>query len=511
MTQTERTSDIHDYFEIALRRKWYIIILFILSMVCSFGIYKNLPKVYRATTVILVQPQKIPEDYVRPTTTQLGPDRLNTITQEILSRSRLEQVIREMNIYPQPQINHNIESAVVGMRKAIEIKMHSGQGQTLNSFTISYYGPEPKTVMLVTNRLASLFIEENSMDRELRAERTSQFLSKEMLALEEQLRKKEDNIRHYKQQYMGQLPQQLEANLRIHDRLHQELQAVREGIRAAEEKLAFLKSKMEEFKQSESLETSRLPAGGSFPGEKEMQSLVTRDHPLVKELMRLQGELANARLKYKENHPDIAFLQKQIAKVSQEVKELNERMEAEAKLSKGQEGIEAKNGDPDMKNLPAQYTEQYKAAQQNLKRSREEENNLKEQISVYLRRIEDAPQREQEIIGLTRDYNRLEENYQLLLNKKIQAQIGEKLERTQQGEQFKILDPARLPESPIKPNRQRILLMGALVGLAIGFGLAWVRESLDQSFHKISDLEDILELPVLALLPNMDDERGFAR
>lgn len=268
MTQTERTSDIHDYFEIALRRKWYIIIPFILSMVCSFGIYKNLPKVYRATTVILVQPQKIPEDYVRPTTTQLGPDRLNTITQEILSQSRLEQVIRELNIYPQFQGNNNIESAVAGMRKAFEIKMHSGQGQTLSSFTISYYGPEPKTVMLVTNRLASLFIEENSMDRELRAERTSQFLSKEMLALEEQLRKKEDDIRHYKQRYMGQLPQQLEANLRIHDRLHQELQAVRESIRATEEKLAFLKSKMEEFKQSESSKPHDCKRAVLFRGKK---------------------------------------------------------------------------------------------------------------------------------------------------------------------------------------------------------------------------------------------------
>ena len=166
--------------------------------------------------------------------------------------------------------------------------------------------------------------------------------------------------------------------------------------------------------------------------------------------------------------------------------------------------------DPNTERLLNQYTEQYNSALLEAKRAKEEVKNLKEQMVLYQRRIEDTPKREQELTLLTRDYDLMKTNYQSLLDKKIQAQMAENLERRQQGEQFKILDPARLPVNPIKPDRNKILLIGCVIGLAAGLGLAWFRESLDQSFHTVLDVESYLELPVLATIPNLEEEKKAA-
>jgi uncharacterized protein involved in exopolysaccharide biosynthesis len=140
-------------------------------------------------------------------------------------------------------------------------------------------------------------------------------------------------------------------------------------------------------------------------------------------------------------------------------------------------------------------------------RLRGEEKKLKEEIILYQKRIEDTPKLEQELSLLNRDYDLLKTTYNSLKDKKMQSQMAENLEKKQQGEQFKILDPARYPEKPVKPDRDRILMMGAFIGLAAGLGLAWFRENLDQSFHSEEELQVDLGLPILATLPNMMDER----
>ncbi|PIX26364.1 MAG: protein GumC, partial [Deltaproteobacteria bacterium CG_4_8_14_3_um_filter_45_9] len=183
--------NIQDYLAIGLRRKWYIIIPLVLCALASFGVYKYLPKVYKTTTLILVQPQTVPENYVRPTITDSMANRLNTISQEILSRTRLEKVIQEFNLYADIRKRLPLEEIIEIMQKAIEVKVQEPRrdrrDQTTNSFSISYEGEEPKTVMMVTNKLASLIIEENLKVRESQAEGTSEFLTKELQSMEEQL------------------------------------------------------------------------------------------------------------------------------------------------------------------------------------------------------------------------------------------------------------------------------------------------------------------------------------
>lgn len=509
----------HDYLEIALRRKWFLIIPLVVCILGSFGVYKFLPKVYRATTLILVQPQSVPENYVRPTITESVVSRLNTISQEIMSRTRLEKVIEEFDLYPDLRKKAPKEVVIETMRRAIEVKVQeprrSGRDTSTNSFTISFEGENPQIVMQVTNKLASLFIEENLKVRETQAERTSEFIARELASLEEQLKKKEQEIRNFKERSMGQLPQQLDANLRILERLQQQLQTTSENMRAAEDRAVILQNQIEQLKKREPVPPQTAVRRVSIAGQEMTVEDRGPQDPVITQYNNLKRDLEIAQSRYKETHPDVIDLKKKIANLEPKVKELIEKYESEReeKLRKQREGIVVEQEipppapDPNTERLLAQYTEQYNSAVLEAKRSREEIKNLKEQIAFYQKRIEDTPKKEQELALLTRDYDLLKANYQSLLDKKIQAQMAENLERKQQGEQFKVLDPARLPEKPVKPDRNRILLIGAFIGLVSGVGLTWFRESMDRSFHTVSEVENYLGISVIAAIPNLREDQ----
>jgi polysaccharide chain length determinant protein (PEP-CTERM system associated) len=531
MPETEKPLDIHAYIGMALRRKWYIILPFVVCIVGSFGVYKYLPKIYKTTTLILVQPQTVPENYVRSTITDSVVSRLNTISQEILSRTRLENVIQEFNLYADIRNKAPMETIVEMMRKTIEVKVESRSQneRTQNSFSISYEGREPRTVMMVTNKLASLFIEENLRVRESQAERTSEFLGKELSALEEKLRIKDTDIRNIKEKHMGQLPQQLDANLRVLERLQEQLKTTSESSRAAEDRMMLLRNQIETLKERSRVTVQR-PRSQSLPGTEEMGgsfgSGQAPEDPVVVQLSQLKRDLTTAQSKYTENHPDVIDLKRKIANLEPRVKEILAKQKAELEKEKAERLTRQKelrtqrqanavqdiapDMDPAAERLFTQYSDQYNEAQLESKRLRSEEKNLKEQIAVYQKRIEETPKREQELALLTRDYDLMRTNYQSLLDKRMQAQMAQNLEMKQQGEQFRVLDPARLPEKPVKPDRNKILLMGAVIGLALGFGLVWLRESFNPTFHTLADLEATLGIPVIATLPNLMEEKGRA-
>ncbi len=525
VTNVDKPLDIHAYIGMALRRKWYIVIPLVACVLLSYGVYKRLPKIYKATTTILVQPQTVPENYIRSTITDSVASRLSTIGQEILSRTRLEKVINEFNLYPELRNNTPMEGIVETMRHAVEVKVQTSPqydrgGQ--NTFSISFEGKEPKTVMGVTNELASLFIEENLRVRESRAERTSEFLGKELSSMEQKLKIKEAEIRAIKERHMGELPEQLDANLRVLERLQQQLQTTSESIRAAEDRMFLVRGQIDQAKGRSHLLSPRIPRGERVLGIEESGLEQTAggqtvEDPLITQWNQLKRDLTSTQAKYTDSHPDVIDLKRKIANLEPRVKELleKEKSDREARLKELRKRKDTNSIDdstlasldPATERLVTQYTEQYNEAQLESKRLKGEEKNLKEQIAIYQRRVEDTPKREQELVTLTRDYDLMKTNYQSLLDKKIQAQMAENLERKQQGEVFKVLDPARIPEKPIRPDGRKILLMGVMIGLVIGVGLAWFRETLDQSFHAESDLEAYLGLPVLVSVPNLRDQK----
>lgn len=522
--ENPKPLNIHDYLAIGLRRKWFIIIPLVGAILVSMAVYTFLPKIFKATTLILVQPQSVPESYVRPTVTATVMDRLNTISQEILSRTRLEKVIQEFNLYPDLRKKRPMEEVVEIMTKAIEVNVAKGiqtqtrgrTDQAQNAFTISFEGEEPRSVMMVTNKLASLFIEENLKVRELQAEGTSKFLGKELSIIEEQLIKKEEDIRKFRQKHMGQLPQQLEANLRILERLQQQLKTTNDGIKAADDRSIILQGQIEQLKKPEPppITLEARPETVQIVQERPRERVP--EDPIITQWNQLKRDLESAQSRYTENHPDVINLQRKIASIEPKAKELLQKQEALAETQQREtrvvqqpritERAPVRTPDSFTERLLVQYTEQYNAALLEAKRLREEDKKLKEQIHHYQVRIEETPKREQELLLLTRDYDLLKTNYQSLMDKKIQSQMAENLERKQQGEQFKILDPARLPEKPIKPDQNKILLIGAFIGLVSGLGLAWFRETLDQSFHTEADLEAHLGVPILAVVPNLKEE-----
>ena len=506
MINSEKVFNIENYLKMGLRRKWYIIIAFALCMIISLGVYQFLPKEYRAKTVILVRVQKVAESYVPSPIVEPVASRLHTISQEILSRTRLERIIKEFNLYPDKINKTTAEEIVELMKQKIDIKV-----QQPDAFSISFDGREPETVMNVTNKLASMFIEENLKFRESRVEGTSQFISRELQAVESSLKKKDETLRRYREKNMGQLPQQLDANLRILDRLQEQYRTTSENLRGAEDRLVFLQGQIEE-KAGEQSDRKRSSATSSAK-----RNLVERElNPLVTQLDALKRDLADAEAKYTGSHPDVTDLRRKIANLISKIKKQEEEKERRLKDPK-EPSVEMVAGDI----LPAesdvateqlifQYRAQFTDTQGEVRRFRGELESLKEEIATYRKRIEETPKKEQEMGNLTRDYDLLKGQFQSLTDKKYAAQMAENLERKQQSEQFMVLDPARFPEKPFKPKLIVILGMGALFGLAIGLGLAWFRESVDRSFYEASDVETYLKLPVVATLLNLNEEEKKA-
>ncbi len=459
-----------DYIEIVLRRKWFIITPFIVSVIGIIVAFRIIPPMYKSTTQILVEPQKVSESYVKPTITIDIKGRLDTISQQVMSRTRLESIIKEFDLFHSQRDKLTSDEIVELMRKNIEINV---QGQA--SFIISYMGADPETVMHVTNRLASLFIEENLKVREQQAEGTTEFLDTQLQSLKAVLESLEAQIKVFKEKYVGELPAQLEANLRTLDRLQLELQTINDMLGSAEDRKIVLEKQL-----TESNETL---TGGS------------RADSLEARLLASQTELSRLSSIYTDKYPDIIRIKNEIAEIEKQLEEGNSSEESS--------GIPLKpkvlRNNPMDKMTLATLTN----VNSNIKNLKEKQKEITKRIDILQDRVERIPTREQQMTSLVRDYENTKYNYQNLLNKKLDSQIAENLEKRQKGEQFRILDPANLPLKPFNSDPKRIILLGLALGLGSGGGLAFLLEYMDASFRKDEEVYTVLGLPVLASVPKI--------
>lgn len=475
--QGQKQIQIEDYIEIILRRKWFIIIPFVISIVGIIYTLLTITPMYKSTTLILVEPQKVPEDYVRSTVTVDMRDRLNTITQQVMSRTRLESIVKEFDLYREEREKVTTEEVVELMRKQIEINV---KGK--DSFTISYVGYNPETIMHVTNRIASLFIEENLKVREQQAEGTTEFLDAQLQNFKTALEQHEGQIKTFKERYMGELPSQLDTSLRTLDRLQLELQTTNEATRAAEDRKIMLEKQLTEINP-----TLTILSGGS--------NVVASIDPGRVRLAALQAELSQLSRIYTDKYPDIVRLKREISELEKEL----EKGKSSEKGSNTTSRPQMVSGNPLYNTLSSQLID-VNTDIGNLKRKQKE---ITKNIAVFQGRVERIPQREQQMTSLMRDYENTKANYQNLLNKKLQAQLAENLEKRQKGEQFRILDPANLSQKPFKPNPKKIILFGIVLGLGSGGGLAFLLEYIDASFRKAEDVYATLGIPVLASVPRI--------
>ena len=519
MINPGKPFNIHDYLEIFFRRVFYFIIPFVLIL-AGAGVYAFLvPKEYRATTLILVTPQKVPEDFVRPTVTARIEDRLQSIGQEIMSRTRLEQVIEEFKLYQQEGKSLRREEIVEIMQKNIQVQL-PGKARE-GYFTISYIGKDPRVVTLVTNKLASLFIEENLKLREQQAVGTSEFLSIEMNATKAKLEEQERVIGGYKQKYMGELPEQREANLRVLDQLQMQSQRIGDSIKAAQDRKVLIQKQLSDFEllvstaaQAQASQETAGQTSALFPGS---APAMKARNPYEGQLEQMRNHLADLQAKYTGKHPDIVTTQKKIADLEAKSAEFEANREKAEMAEQEKEKTAAKEKTPgkpsgakreiklDPRLMP-RYKEmenQVISADMEIQRLHQEDAKLRNQIIQYRERIENTPAREQGLAILTRDYNNTRDSYASLLKKSQEAQQAENLERRQKGEQFKVIDPARIPEKPYRPDITKILLIGLFLGIFSGVVAGFFREQMDRSFRDGEDLRVALGFKVLANIPRI--------
>ncbi len=367
------------------------------------------------------------------------------------------------------------------MRRNIKVELPSRRDEKQGYFTVSFIGDDPQVVTSVANRLASLFIEENLKIREQQAVGTTEFLAGELVLAKEKLDNMEAAVTRYKRQYMGQLPEQQDTNIRILEQLQTQHQRVSESLRAAQDRKLFIQRQMTDMEapaapiitDSRSA-VSPAPAappgigGGTYESQRDM----------------LVRELEDLLTRFTESHPDVISVQRKIAN-----------------LEKNKDSFRM---DPHYRELKNQLA----LTDMEIKRLQEESASLSAQINKYLIRIEQTPVREQDMASLMREYQSTRDNYETLLRKSQEAQQAENLEKRQKGEQFKVVDPARVPEKPFSPDVRKTLLMGIIAGLGCGLAAAFLREQMDRSFHDSSDVEIALGLKVLATIPKIEEQES---
>ncbi len=467
--------------EAFFRRFWYIVLpFFVISAIAVVHCIKA-PRVYKSSTLILVQPQEIPSDYVRSTVTSDARSRLNILQEQVMSRPRLEELIKKYDLYPEIRTTASMYDAVETMRKHIEVNVkESGgrRGSAPAAFEVSYQGQEPVKVRNVTANIAYLFIEDDLKLRERQAAGTSKFLERELERMREELRNKEELVRQFKENNMGLLPEQMENNYRILSQFQQQLDSLNATLQQTEDRKVLLQAQMGR------LETLH-PSTDKARDESQLS------------LEELRQRLESLRLRYSDKHPDVARLAARVAKLEKEPQTTvpdsdSQRTRVQSRRSEARRLMLVQRED---------IITQLKLIDKQIQKLSGEKRQTALQIDKYRQRIENGPKIEQMFVDLRRDYQEASENYQSLLQKKFQAELAENLERSQKGEQFQILEPANLPQKPFKPDIRRILSLGFMLALACGLGLAFVREYLDPTFWRAKDLESVVQLPVLVSVP----------
>jgi len=468
-----------DIIQILFKRIWFLLLpLAVVGAVAAVFVHR-LPDRYRSEAVILVVPQRVPESYVRSTVTTTISDRIQSLSQQIMSRTRLEKVIQDFNLYAEARKTGIMEDIVERMRRDIDLQVVRG-----DAFRISYTGDDPRTVMRVTEQLVSLFINENVRQREDLAENTSDFLETQLEDAKRRLVEHEKKLEEYRQQYAGQLPSQLDSNLQVLQGVQLQIQNLVESTNRDRDRQLVLKRQIVELEQ---LEDAAAAAGEPPPSDSVVATL-------AQQFLIAKANLAALQTRLKPDHPDVK-------KATGIVRDL------EAKVA-AQEGATPVTPAAPWVTSRSKRLEDYRTELELLERQlankQAEEQRLRAQVTAYQGRVEAAPRRETEMTELTRDYLTLQQMYTSLLAKKEDSKIAANLERRQIGEQFNVLDAARLPEKPFSPNRPRLTGMGLAAGLGVGVLLVGLLEYRDRSFKADLDVVRLLALPVLAVVPTME-------
>jgi len=535
------SRDIMYYRRLLKRRKLTFLIPFILLLLLVTVVVFTLPPVYSSQATILVEAQNIPKDMVRSTVTGYVEERLQTLTQIVLSRANLKNIIERFNLYAQDSDQLNTEQIISDMRK--NIKMEPIQAQVSNpqygrtttatiAFHLAYENQDPQVAAQVSNALVSLYLEQNLKEREEKAEGTVQFFQEQLASLRQEIAQQESAISRFKEENMHSLPELMQYNMQMLERTKNEIEAKQNDLHTLMNRLISLQG------QLAAVEPMRYWGSGNTKAmslEEEyrilnnqylsMKAVKAHDHPdlirlrnqlkslgqetssrhmrrdVLKNLERKQSQLAQLREKYSGNHPDVIRAEKEVDSIKTQLK----KMSSTDVIVTNLEDIESEN--PTFINLQTQIS----STKLDIQNARSKINDLEKIYAMYQQRIERSPQVEQEYQELQRDYASAQQNYQTTTSKLQTALEAQELEEGHMAEKLKVIEPPQVPQIPVKPNRRALGMLGFVFAAGMGVSSTALAEYFDTSIRDLQGLKKISSIPVLGAIPYVRTKRDIVK
>ncbi len=490
--QSKPARTLEDYSTIAWRRRWWLILPLFLGWSGVVIAGRFISPRYRSETVIIIGQQRVSEQYVLPNIALDVQARLQSITQQILSRTRLLEIIGRFRLYQRDQKPVDSDGLVERMRRDIKIDLIQAMGRPgeLSAFRVSYSAPTAALAQQVTSELTSFFIDENLRNRRQTSQNTTQFLEEELEAARLDLGRQDERVREFKARHLGELPEQLQNNIQILSGLQTRLQANTDALDEANQQKLYLESLLAQY-QGKNDQVRNQNTGA------EMSAASVDD-----QLARLNAELADLSSRYKANHPDVRQLKDKIATLQQ----LKNQADTAVQLSTGEETASSSRVARSPSELRAlgpalQLESQLSANKLKIAHLEQNARKLDRQIEEYQNRLNVVPLREQEYAEINRDHEQARAAYESLLSKKTQSEMVTNLEKQRQGELFSVIDPPNLPQRPYWPDRFKLSLLGLVLGAVFALGVTALAEMRDIRIHRDEDLRDLLTVPVLAGIP----------
>jgi succinoglycan biosynthesis transport protein ExoP len=494
--ELEQSSQLPEFSEIkgiVRRRRWQFLVPFFCGWALVWGASWLIPSTYRSGTLILVEQPSVPEKYVVSNIDSDIQHQLDSITQQILSRTRLIRIIDKLGLYATERKHMNSDDLVEKMTKDIDIVLSHSDDKKLSAFNIYYANRDPKMAQAATSELANLFITENIEERQKLSQNTTSFLADQLEQARGKLAAQEAKLRVFKDQHLGELPTQTQSNLQILTGLQAQVQANQDSLNRAKQQNAYLESLINQYRAADSS-----PESGSKSGVAGPVGLAEID----KELDQLKAQLADLTSHYTDKHPDVRKTREQIARTEkmreQIVADMNSRANAPITEPVAAKPLDAKTGPV------LELQSQLKANRLEIASREAEIKDEQNKISQYQARLNMAPVMEQQYADITRDYDQSKTDYEALLAKKNQSEMSTDLEKTEQAEHFRMLDPPNLPVRPYKPNRLLLCGAGLAVGLVLGGGLAFGQEKLGGKVYSEREIKKLVPFEVIAEIPPIE-------
>lgn len=496
--QEGKARSFEEYWDIVRRRRWLILVTVFLCWAVVWGAGWLIPPTYESEAEILVEQQQVPKDFVTPNVSTTPEQQLQTMTQQVLSRTRLQSLIDQYHLYThQSRILALFEPSdhVEQMRKDIKIDLVEtpGREQELTAFKITYGAGSPEVASSIVNQLANFFINENIEMQQSRSATTTQFLSSQLADAKARLDQQEQQVRAFKAQHLGELPDQLQSNVQILSGLQQQLANVQGAIDRSQQQKLYLESLVQQYETAQ----TTLDAGGDS---------AVSPPALDKQLQDLRMQLQQERSQYTDSYPDVIALKDQIKKTEALKKQINDEIAKGQNDQKSKDGMvpatamEVQNGQP---TPMMQIQSQLKANQLEIQSERNEEADVKARIAAYQNRLNMAPVTEQQLAEVSRGYDEAKANYTSLLQKENNSQLATNLEQNQQGEKFSLIDAASMPPLPSSPNHILISIGGLLFGILLAAAVTILLELTGAKIRQEKDLEGIVPARVLVGIPHI--------